>query len=139
MDRHPGIVGLIPEVIPAVCFTVMVLAPRRRAPDLHRLAWLVLPVVLVLLFGPRDNGQNPILVAGVLLAVILVVAFALSMLPTDPRMAIAGAVPLSNLAIAVVCTDHDTSVLAWLTAAAAPAVLTVAITRTRRLQRRTPV
>jgi hypothetical protein len=139
MDQHPGIAGLIPEVLPAVCFAVMVLAPRRRAPDPRRLAWLVVPVVLVVLFGPRDNGENPILVAAVVLAVSLVVAFALSALPTDPRMAIAGALPVSNLAITLVSINHVTSVLAWLFVAAAPLVLVVAITRTRHLQRLTPI
>jgi hypothetical protein len=115
----------------------MIVAPRRRAPDPHRLAWLVVPVVLVVSFGPHE--KNPILVAGALLAVILVVAFALSMLPTDPRVAIAGAVPLSTLAIGAVSTNHDISALPWLFVAAAPVVLAIAITRTRLLQRLTPL
>lgn len=139
MDHHPGIVGLAPEALPIICFAVMVFAPRRRATDLRRLAWLVVPLVLVVSFGPRDNAQNPILVAGILLAVILTVAFALSMLPTDPRVAIAGAVPLSTLAIGVVSTNHDTSLPAWLLVTAAPVVLIIAITRTRHLQRLTPI
>ena len=112
------------------------IVPRRRAPDPHRLAWLVVPVVLVVSFGPHE--KNPILVAGALLAVILVVAFALSMLPTDPRVAIAGAVPLSTLAIGAVSTNHDISA-PWLFVAAAPVVLAIAITRTRLLQRLTPL
>ena len=29
-DHHPGIVNLAPEVLPIVCFCVLVLAPRRR-------------------------------------------------------------------------------------------------------------
>jgi hypothetical protein len=133
MDRHPGLVGLVPEALPIICFAVMIVAPRRRAPDVHRLAWLVVPAVLVIALGPREH--NPILVAGVLLAVILTATFALSMLSLDPRVAIAGAVPLSTLAIGAMSTGHDASTLPWLFAAAAPAVLVVALARTRRLQR----
>lgn len=133
LDRHPGLVGLVPEALPIVCFAVMIVAPRRRAPDVHRLAWLVVPAVLVIALGPRDH--NPILVAGVLLAAILTATLALSMLPLDPRVAIAGAVPLSTLAIGAMSTGHDASTLPWLFAAATPAVLVVAIARTRWLQR----
>jgi hypothetical protein len=71
----------------------------------------------------------------VLLGVLLVVAFAVALLPTDPRLAIAGAVPLTNLAIAVVCINHQTSVVLWLALAATPAALVVAIARTRQLRR----
>jgi hypothetical protein len=139
IDHHSGITALAPEALPIICFAVMLLAPRRRTPDPRRLAWLIVPAVLVLSFGPRNNDQNAILIAGILLTVILVIAFAVSMLPTDPRLAIAGAVPLSTVAISVVSINHDTSALAWLFVAAAPAVLIVAITRTRRLQRLTPI
>ena len=137
MDVHPGIAGLVPEALPVICFAVMLIAPRRRAPDARRLAWLVVPVWLVASFGPHE--PNPMLVAGVLLAVILVVAVAVSTLPTDPRLAIAGAVPLSTLAICAVSSNHETAVLAWLFVAVAPVVLTVAIARTRQLQRPTRI
>jgi uncharacterized membrane protein YjjB (DUF3815 family) len=68
---------------------------------------------------------------------ILGVAFCIAMLPTDPRPAIAGAVSMSSIGLAVVAVHHDGSPAALAVAAAAPVVLAVAITRTRRLQRTT--
>jgi hypothetical protein len=81
------------------------------------------------------EGAARIALASVLLGVVLVVAFAVSMLPMDPRPAIAGAVPLSNLAIAVMSTHDQTPILIWLSLAAAPAVLAVAVTRPLRPKR----
>jgi len=138
MDHHSGLTGLLPELLPLICFAVMVLAPRRRAPDLHRLAWLIVPAALVLTLGPSNDDQNQLLLAAGALAALAVALFALASLSTDPRLAIAGAVPLSNLGIAVAAINHDTSVPARLFLAAAPAVLAVAITRTRRLRQRGP-
>jgi hypothetical protein len=135
LHLHPGLAGLAPEVLPLVCFTVLLLAPRRRSPDLERLAWLLVPIGLLTLFGP-GIGNSPILMGAVLLGVLLVVAFAVALLPTDPRLAIAGAVSLTNLAIAVLCINHQTSVVLWLALAATPAALVVALARTRQLQRR---
>jgi hypothetical protein len=74
-------------------------------------------------------------VAGVLLAALLVAVAAVALLPTDPRLAIAGAVSVSNLGIAVVALNPDGSVVARLFVAAAPLVLAAAVTRTRQLRR----
>lgn len=139
MDHHPGLAGLAAEILPVICFGAMVLAPRRRALDLRRLAWLVVPAALVLTLGPPNDEQNLLLLAAGTLAALVVVLVAVAALPTDPRLAIAGAVPLSNLGIVVVGINHDTSVPARLFLAAAPAVFAVAITRTRRLRQRGPV
>jgi hypothetical protein len=133
---HPGSAGLAAEVVPVVCFAVMLLAPRRRAVDMRRLAWLAVPIALVIAVGPSREEQSPLLVAAVALAAILAVVFALAMLPTDPRMAIAGAIGLSDLAVAVVAINHDTSAVALLALAAAPAAVLLAVRRTRRLQTR---
>jgi hypothetical protein len=132
-DHHAGIVNLAPEVLPILCFCVMVFVPRRRAPDPRRLAWLLVPATLVATAGPAPGETSPVLLACVLLAALLVVVVAVALLPTDPRLAIAGAVSLSNLGIAVVAINHDSSLVAILFVAAAPMVLAVAITRTRRL------
>jgi hypothetical protein len=78
-------------------------------------------------------------VAGVLLAALLVVVAAVALLPTDPRLAIAGAVSVSNLGIAVVAINHDGSLVPRLFVAAVPLVLAAAVTRTRRLRRATPL
>jgi hypothetical protein len=134
-EHHPGIGYLAPELLPVVCFLVLLLAPRQRAVDPRGLAWLIVPATLVATLGPSDGDQSPLLLAIVALASVLVVLFALAMLTTDPRVAIAGAVALSNLGIAVVAVNHDTSVVARLMVAAAPAVLAIAVTRTRRLSR----
>lgn len=134
LDVHPGIAGVAAEVVPVLCFAAMVLAPRRRAPDLAGLAWLVVPVVLVATCAPPSGERNPLLLAAVAIAALLAVAFAVAMLPTDPRLALAGAVGLSDLAVAVVGINHDASTVACLALAAAPAVLAYAVVRTRQLQ-----
>ena len=134
-DHHAGLVNLAPEVLPIVCFCVLVLAPRRRAADPRRLAWLLVPATLVAAAGPPPGEASPLLVAGVLLAALLVAAAAVALLPTDPRLAIAGAVSVSNLGIAVVAINHDGSLVARLFVAAAPLVLAAAVTRTRQLRR----
>jgi hypothetical protein len=134
LQYHAGIGGLAAEALPIACFAVMVLAPRRRGPDLHRLAWLAVPAALVATFGPSDE-RNPLLLAAVVLGAILGVVFAVAMLPTDPRAAIAGAVGLSDLAIFVVAINHETSLVAWLPLAAAPVAVLIATARTRHLQR----
>jgi hypothetical protein len=138
-DHHPGIINFLPELLPLICFCVMVLAPRRRPPDPRRLAWLIVPATLVVTLGPDSGERSPLLVACVALAAISVAVFAIAALPTDPRIAIAGAVSLSNLGLAIAAVNHDTSVLAFLFLAAAPVVLASAVTRTRRLQRPAPI
>ena len=138
-DHHAGLVNLAPEVLPVLCFCVLVLAPRRRAPDPRRMAWLVVPATLVAAAGPPPGEASPLLVACVLLAALLVVVAAVALLPTDPRLAIAGAISLSNLGIAVAVINHDSSLVPGLFVAAAPLVLAVAITRTRRLLGHAPI
>jgi hypothetical protein len=138
-DAHPGIVNLAPEVLPILCFCVMVLAPRRRAPDLRRLGWLIVPVTLVVTLAPPNGEQSPLLVACVALGALLVTAFCLAILPTDPRPAIAGAVSLSTVGLAVVVHHHDASAPASLFVAAAPLAIAVAVARTRHLRRPAPV
>jgi hypothetical protein len=133
-EHHPGIVPLAPEVLPIVCFCVLLLVPRRRTPDPRRLAWLLVPAALVATAGPPPGEASPLLVAAVLIAALLVVIAAVALLPTDPRLAIAGALSLSNLGIAVVAVNHDGSLIPRLFVAATPMVLAVAITRTRRLR-----
>jgi hypothetical protein len=134
-DHHPGIVNLAPEAVPIACFCVMVLVPRRRTTDLRRLGWLIVPATLVLTLAPPSGERSPLLLAYVALGALLVTAFAVAMLPTDPRLAIAGAVSLSTVGLSVVVHHHDASAPASLFVAAAPAAIAVAITRTRHLRR----
>jgi hypothetical protein len=134
-DHHPGIVNLAPELLPILCFCVMVVAPRRRATDLRRLGWLIVPATLVLTLAPPSGERSPLLLAYVALGAILVTAFALALLPTDPRLAIAGAVSLSSLGVAVVISHHDAAAPATVFVAAAPLALAVTVGRTRHLRR----
>jgi len=138
LSLHPGLQGLAPEVLPALCFAVLALAPRRRPPDPDRLVWLLVPLGLVMLCGP-GIGESPILLAAVLAGVLLAVAVAVLLLPTDPRLAIAGAVPLSTLAIGVMTAHHQTTPLLWLALASAPAAVVVAVARTLQLRAERPL
>jgi hypothetical protein len=63
-----------------------------------------------------------------------VIVYAAAMLPTDPRIAIAGAIPTSALGLGVL--DHGAYLVAVPFIAVAPAVLAVTVTRTRSLRRR---
>jgi amino acid transporter len=119
------------------CFAVLALAPRRRPSDLRGLGWLVVPATLVATLGPPKYEQSPLLLAIVAIAAILVVVYAIAMLSTDPRVAIAGAVPLSSLGLGVTGSAADAVALLFL--AAAPVVLAVTVTRIRHLRRRAPL
>jgi hypothetical protein len=129
LHAHPGSAGIAPEVLPVVCFAVLLLAPRRRAVDLRRAGWLAVPALLVATLGPQDG--SPLLLAAVALAAILVVASAAALLPADPRLAIAGAVPTTCLGIQVAA---DPGLATVLLIAAAPAVLAVTVVHGRHLR-----
>jgi hypothetical protein len=135
---HPGMTLLVLAVSlpPIACFAVLLLAPRRRAFDLRGLGWLVVPATLVATLGPPDYEQSPLLKAFVLLAALGVVLYAIAMLLTDPRIAIAGTISLANLAVGV--TGHGADWVAALLIAAAPAVLAITTARSRRLARAQP-
>lgn len=131
LDHHPGM-GLVvlAVTLPSVaCFAVLVVAPRRRAPDPRRLAWLLVPAILVATFGPPEYDQSPLLLALVTVVVVLVVVYALATLAIDPRIAIAGAIPL------LIVAGGSAVVLAL----AALLVLATAVTRLHRLGRRVPI
>ena len=114
----------------------MALAPRRRPVDVRGLAWLVVPAGLAAAFGPSTGGLPVVVVA---LAALLTVGAAAAMLPTDPRLAIAGALPVTCLGLAVAGHPGTSTVGVAVLIATAPAVLAVAVTRTRRLRRPTPI
>ena len=89
---------LPPAILLAACFGVMVLAPRRRPVDPRRLGWLLVPAWLIATFvlGDRANGY---VFLELLVVVLLVVAAALVSLPTDPRLAVAGVMPVTYLGL----------------------------------------
>jgi hypothetical protein len=86
-------------VVPAACFTTLLLAPRRSRPGPRGLVWLAVPAGLALTLGPPPWEQSPLLVAFVGIVALLVVVSALAQLPADPRLAIAGAIPLLTLGV----------------------------------------
>lgn len=135
LDDHVALAAIVPELLPIACFALLALAPRRRALDPRRLAWLIVPVVLVATLGPGPAGDRPLLLAVVALATLGSVAVAVVSLPLDPRLAIAGAVPLSSVAAGVLADGHDGPVLAALLVAVAPLVVAAAFARTRGLAR----
>ena len=138
---HTGGVGLTngsrgPLLVATLCFCVLVLAPRRRRPDPHRLAWLGLAGTLSVVSSASDDPTATVL----LLGLILLVPPALALLPTDPRLAIACAVPATGFGIRIAHNPGKPSPLGVFVIAvilaSAPLVLTVAATQTRRLQAR---
>jgi hypothetical protein len=131
----PATDALLAALVPVTCFAVLVAAPRRGAPDVRRLAWLLVPVALAAVLGPPPWEQNGVLVAFVALAALATVAAAIVLLPTDPRLAIAGAVPLSDLGIGVLGHPGAASPVLLAVLATAPATCALAVVRTHRLQR----
>jgi len=133
LDHRPGMaVAVAAATLPAVAgFAALALAPRRRAPDPRRLGWLLVPVTLVATFGPPKDDQSPVLFAVVAVAALLVILFALATLTTDPRIAIAAAIPLSTITLGTPS--------AGLLALVAPVVLAIAVVRLRHLRRPAPI
>jgi len=133
LDHRPGMaVAVAAATLPAVAgFAALALAPRRRAPDPRRLGWLLVPVTLVATFGPPKDDQSPVLFAFVAVAALLVILFALATLTTDPRIAIAAAIPLSTITLGTPS--------AGLLVLVAPVVLAIAVVRLRHLRRPAPI
>lgn len=122
-------------VVPVICFITLALAPRRRKPDHRRLAWLALTATLAVVSSASDDPTAAILILGLLFLLPL----ALAMLRTDPRFAIACALPLTSFGIHMVQDRGGPGVLGMLFLSAAPLVLTIAVLRTRHLQAQTRI
>lgn len=127
-----GASSLAGQVIPLACFATMVVAPRRESPRLSRLVYLLVPAGLVAVAGPPVGGLPVLIVVG---AALGVTAYAALMLPADPRLAIAGAIPTTALGLEAL--HHSPGLFPLVLVAAAPAVLAIAVTRTRALRRAT--
>jgi hypothetical protein len=120
--------GIAPTTVPLICFSVLIVSPRRRRLDLRRLAWLLAPAVLVAAYAPRGgNGSITVLVS---LAAILFVLTAALKIPTDPRLAIACALPATYVALMVAGAPAMPALLLCL---GAPLVMGMAIVRLWRL------
>jgi hypothetical protein len=86
--------GLTALLVPLLGFAVLLAAPRRRALDARRLLWFAVPAAIASTAGP---GPNPVGFLIWLPIVLIVVAAAVLMLPTDPRLAIAAALPITYI------------------------------------------
>jgi hypothetical protein len=124
--------GLAPTVVPLICFIVLIVSPRRRRLDLRRIAWLLVPTVLVAAYAPR-GASGPITVL-VSLAAILFTLVALLKIATDPRLAIACALPATYVGLMVAGTPAAPAVLLCF---GAPLVMGVATVRLWRLPKTT--
>ena len=120
--------GLAPTIVPLICFSVLIAKPRRRRLDLRRMVWLLAPVALVAAYAPRD-GNGPIAVL-VSLAALLFMLVAVLKIPTDPRLAIACALPATYVGLMVAGAPAMPASLLCL---AAPLVMSVAMIRLWRL------
>ncbi len=129
---------LVATVVPVACFAVLIAAPRRRRPDARRLAWLALPVALAAVLGPPPWEQNGLLVAFVWLSALTVVVAAIVLLPTDPRLALAGVFPLAAMTLRAIDRHGAATPVVIAIASVAPATVALVVLRTRRLQRRAP-
>jgi hypothetical protein len=126
--HNHGFNGVAPTIVPLICFGVLVVNPRERSLDLRRIAWLLTPIALVAAYAPR-GGSGPIAVIVSLAAIAFMVA-AMLKLPTDPRLAIACALPATYVGLMV----GGAPVLpALLLAFGAPLMMGVAIIRLWRL------
>ena len=140
--RTPAVLGdgvaaldaAVTALLPTLCLAVLVLAPRRRSPDRRRVAWLAIPIALALICGPPGDQRNAVLFLLAVLVLLAVAAAGLVALPADPRLAVAGAVPVSSVVLGLLHRPHVAFlVLALL--AAGPAACAIAVTRTRQLRR----
>lgn len=119
-------------IIPFACSAVMAFAPRHRSLDPRRLLWLV-PAVALAAILPRAAAPGTVLLAAVSLISVL-------RLPADPRPAIACGIVWTGLGLTdvTIALTFRAQSAAWiLTAVTALAMLTIAATRLRSIERTT--
>ncbi len=120
--------GIAPTVVPLACFTVLVLAPRRRGLDPRRLAWLAATAALVGAYG-HGHSIEPVTVVVSCAAVALMLAAVLT-IGSDPRLAIACTLPATYVALMVAGKQ---ALPAWLLLLGGPALMATAAISARRL------
>jgi hypothetical protein len=133
-DQHAPLltrsVALALTIVPAICFAVMALAPRKRPPDPLRLLWLAPAAALVAIMHSSGGG----------LAFLAVISLAaLLRLPTDPRFALAcglawAALGMGDIAVAL-SLEHAPSSVWTASTAGATVMLAIALTRLRLMRR----
>ena len=122
-------------LVPMTCFLALVLIPRKRKPDNRRLAWLTLTATLAVASSATDDPTAAILI----LSLIVLAPLALTLLPTDPRLAIAWSLPATAIGIRIAQDPGGPGIVGLLFLSAAPLVLVIATIRTRHRQTQTPI
>ncbi len=118
--------------LPSVAlYAVLVVWPRQRERDLRGLAYLVIPLGLFATFGPPDYEQSPLMIGIVVCAAVALIIGAIVALPTDPRVALAGAVFVTWLGIDLI-GKTGAPIVAVLTLGA-PFVIAFTVVRARQL------
>jgi hypothetical protein len=120
----------IPLLVPLVCFSALLVMPRRRPRDTRRLLWLLPAAAVAVVAGSTDDPTATVFV----LALIAVVPPALLMLRTDPRPAIACGVSAAYFGLRMAQDPGGPGALGVAFLAAAPLVLASVAARSRRLQ-----
>jgi hypothetical protein len=128
VSHNPTFRGIAPTIVPVLCFMVLSLAPRRRGLDPRRVAWLATTAALVIAYNHR-YGVAPV-TAIVSVAAVMLMLTAILTIPTDPRLAIACALPATYVAL-MVAGKHAPA--AWLLLLGPPVLLTIAAISARRL------
>ena len=130
VSHNPTFRGIAPTIVPVVCFIVLTLAPRRRGLDPRRLAWLAATAALVLAYNHRVDVAP--FTAVVSLAAVILMLTAILTIGSDPRLAIACALPAIYVALMVAGKPAPA---AWLLVLGPPMLLTIAAISARRLAR----
>ena len=126
----------LPLLVPIICFGALLLAPRQRKTDAHRLAWLAVAAALAVAASRRDDS----IAAVALFALIFFVPPAFARLRTDPRPVIACVVTAAYFGIRIAQDPGGPGVLGLLLLVATPLVVTIVIAHTRHVsQARTPL
>ncbi len=130
LERSSGVLNPVSYLVPLLCFTVMIFAPRIRACDARRLLWLI-PVAGLAVLPETENLGTVVFPAAISLA-------ALVLLPVDPRLAIASALLWTGTGVTIAAVDRfaHTSGNTWLVIVFAPLMILIASTRLQVVRRR---
>jgi hypothetical protein len=130
ISYDPTFRGIAPTIVPLICFTVLILASRRRGLDPRRLAWLAATAALVRAYGHWHATE--LITATVRAAAVMLMVAAVLTIPSDPRLAIACALPATYVALMVA---GKPALPAGLLLLGAPVVMTIAVISARRRAR----
>jgi hypothetical protein len=122
-------------VVLVICFIGLALAPRRRKPSYRRLSWLAVTAALGIASSATDDPVAAVVVIGL----IFLAPASLAMLRSNPRLAIACALPLTSFGIHMAQESGGPGILGTLFLLAAPLALTAAVAPIGHPQARTRI